>query len=194
MMYTERYTVHAVLFVQYEGLLVFQDNTLDSTIAGSFSQIWPFPALNTINHFSSVVVFCIHFTMHTFYAIFISSLEKNLHQAENDICISLNGVVTPCKSTALDLQDLCQSPSFIGSEAQHVLNHMKTEHWEHEHVLRSRHRTWYNYSQIFHGTVKPLSQLQFFFQPICLTGYMYQAIDTDCLIFWPHLGLRSIGL
>lgn len=108
---------------------------------------WPFAALNTTNQFSSVVTPCTHFIMHTFHSILMSSLEeeKDLCQAGNDICISLNGVVRCCKSTALDLQDLCQSPIFTGSEAQRVLNHMKMEHWEHEHVLRSRHAE--------HGTI-----------------------------------------
>lgn len=44
--------------------------------------------------------------MDAFHFILMSILKENLCQAENDICITLNGVVKQCKPAALDLWDL----------------------------------------------------------------------------------------
>lgn len=116
---------------------------------------WPFAALNTTNQFSSVVTPCTHFIMHTFHSILMSSLEekKDLCQAGNDICISLNGVVRCCKSTALDLLNFyriwgsaCSQPHENGALGTRACTEIKTC------------RTWYNYSETFHGSVQHLHQ------------------------------------
>lgn len=85
---------------------------------------------------------------------------KDLWQAGNDICISLNGVVRCRKSTALDLRDSCSSPISSGSEAQHVFTRGKNGSPGTRVCAELKYcRTWYNYNErdlSEDGTTSPL--------------------------------------
>lgn len=117
--------VHAILFLQYGSLLVFQDNSaLNATIAGFFQ-------LNLVSSTpKNIFLFCS--IVHIFYYSFhLHELAKeSLCQAAKQRKIFAYHWIVSSNNVNQWLLSFSVFVSSQGSEAQHILDHIKTEHCE----------------------------------------------------------------
>lgn len=88
------------------GTVTFDNHAACTT--ESSSPFWPFTTVNTIIIFPCCnTIYTLHHACILFHSHKHRRKKKDLRQPGNNICISLNGVVRCCKSTALDLRHCC---------------------------------------------------------------------------------------